>query len=143
MINLNPLGRVAAVVGCRKPPTAASPGACWENRLGKPGDRDHEVVPMVTQADARGPRGNYPGDQHEIYCRHACSDRANGGGEEGRGSNDCGRKNDATRPHRWRRPRVTLCTGAPVIPRTLLTLIRTLPTRLGVIPRTLPTTLIA
>lgn len=85
MINLNPLGRVAAVVGCRKPPTAASPGACWENRLGKPGDRDHEVVPMVTQADARGPRGNYPGDQHEIYCRHACSDRANGGGEEGEG----------------------------------------------------------
>lgn len=52
---------------------------------------------MVTQADARGPRGNYPVDQHEIYCRHACSDRANGGGEEGRGSNDCGRKNDATR----------------------------------------------
>ena len=37
-------------------------------------------------------------------------------------------------------PSVHLCTGAPVIPRTLLTLIRTLPTRLGVIPRTLPTT---
>jgi len=39
---------------------------------------------MVTQTDACGPRVDYPIDQQEIYCRHACSDRANGGGGEGR-----------------------------------------------------------